>query len=214
MRDNPKANKQMNGGISLKGFGAVKSEFVRFTNHIKDVMNKNVIYVFHSQEQADKDGNPQQRLMCEGAAKNIVWTPCDFGGFVQMIGNQRCVFFSPEQEFFAKGCHGIRGKYVVPELGPSDSNDFITKLFDQAKKNIADESKAYEPLKTQYDAVMLEVKAIIDGVVDAETAQAASTTIQELPHALTSKKESAALLKSKLNSIGLKFSNGQIVPKE
>lgn len=43
MRTNPAVNKQKNGAISLKGFGAVKSEFNRFTSHVKDVMNKNVI---------------------------------------------------------------------------------------------------------------------------------------------------------------------------
>lgn len=67
MRENPAVNKQKNGAISLKGFGAVKQEFQRFTNMVRDVMNKNVIYVFHSDEQKDKDGNPQQRLLCEGA---------------------------------------------------------------------------------------------------------------------------------------------------
>ena len=55
MRDNPAVNRQKNGAISLKGFGAVKSEFIRFTGHVKDVLNKNIIYVFHSQEQTDKD---------------------------------------------------------------------------------------------------------------------------------------------------------------
>ena len=113
MRADPKVNRQKNGAISLKGFGAVKSEFIRFTNYVKDTLNKNLIYVFHSQEQIDKDGNPQQRLMCEGAAKNIVWTPCDFGGYLQMIGDRRDICFTPEQEFFAKGCHGIKGHIRV-----------------------------------------------------------------------------------------------------
>ena len=64
MRVNPAQNRQKNGALSLKGFGAVKQEFQRFTAHIRDVMQKNVIYVFHSDEQKDKDGNPIQRLLC------------------------------------------------------------------------------------------------------------------------------------------------------
>nr|MBQ4455844.1 AAA family ATPase [Clostridia bacterium] len=35
MRDNPAQNRQKNGAISLKGFGAVKQEFIRFTNYVK-----------------------------------------------------------------------------------------------------------------------------------------------------------------------------------
>lgn len=110
----------------LKGFGTVKTEYNRFTDYIKTVLNKNVIYVFHSDEQKDTDGNPTQRLQCEGAAKNLVWQACDFGAYMQMLNNQRVLSFTPQQEFFAKGCHGISGQRKVPEIGPNDKNDFIT----------------------------------------------------------------------------------------
>lgn len=206
MRANPSVNCQKNGSISLKGFGAVKQEFSRFTNFVKDTLNKNMIYVFHSQEQTDKDGNSQQRLMCEGAAKNIVWTPCDFGGYVQMIGNQREICFTPEQEFFAKGCHGILGHIRIPELGPTDTNDFITKLFDAAKANISAEAEAYAPVKEQYDRVMATVRQMVDSVTDAESALKVMEDIQALEHASTSKKESSKMLNDKVKSLGLKYS--------
>lgn len=206
MRSDPKVNRQKNGAISLKGFGAVKQEFVRFTNYVKDTLDKNLIYVFHSQEQSDKDGNATQRLMCEGAAKNIVWTPCDFGGYVQMIGNQRVVCFTPEQEYFAKGCHGITGQIAVPELGPNDENNFISKLFDIAKANIAAEADAYAPIKAQYDAVMETVRKMLESVTDAESANKVSADIQALAHASTSLRESSKLLKDKAASIGLVYS--------
>ena len=78
IRDNPTANKQKNSNaISQKGFGAVKAEFVRFTNYLRSTMKKNVIYIFHTVE--EKDGDViKYRLMCEGSAKNIVWQPCTF----------------------------------------------------------------------------------------------------------------------------------------
>ena len=214
MRSNPAVNKQKNGAISLKGFGAVKTEFARFTAMVKDVMHKNIIYVFHSQEQQDKDGNAQQRLMCEGAAKNIVWTPCDFGGYVQMIGEQRVVCFSPEQEFFAKGCHGIAGKFTIPNLGEHDANDFLAKLFDRAKANIDAENKAFEPIREQYAAAMAKATEIIAGVTDVESANAAVQSIPNLEHALTSLKEASTMLKAKTDSLRLKFTKEGYVPKE
>lgn len=214
MRANPAQNRQKTGAISLKGFGAVKSEFVRFTNYVKDTLNKNLIYVFHSQEQTDKDGNSLQRLMCEGAAKNIVWTPCDFGGYVQMIGNQRVICFTPEQEYFAKGCHGIHGRYTIPELGENDANDFVTKLFAQARANIAAEAEAFAPVKEQYERVMATVRQMIDTVVDIDTANRAAKDIPALAHALTSLKEASALLKVKTDSLGLKYTKEGYVPKE
>ena len=203
MRSNPTVNKQKNGAISLKGFGAVKSEFIRFTGYVRDVMNKNLIYVFHTEEKTDKDGNAQQRLMCEGAAKNIVWTPCDFGGFIQMIGQERRIFFSPEQEFFAKGCHGINGNYAIPTLGPSVPNDLLTRIFDQAKANIAAENAEYLPLKEKYDAAIARGKEIVAGITDVETANAAMPLINGIEHALTSKKEIGVMFNTKIKELNL-----------
>jgi exonuclease VII small subunit len=195
-------NGEFNG---LKGYGFVKTEFSNFTEMLKTTLNKNIIYVFHSVESTDKDGNPVQRLMCEGATKNTVWTPCDFGGYVQMIGENRVICFTPEQEFFAKGCHGISGKYTIPALGPDDSNDFLTKLFDQAKENITEENNAFAPVRAQYEAVMEEVRAILEAITTAEEATEAAMEIPTMEHALTSKKECSALLNARAKQLGLRW---------
>ena len=210
-----KGAKQKNGEFnSLKGFGFVKSEFNAFTDYVKTVLNKNVIYVFHSQEQSDKDGNPTQRLMCEGSVRNTVWNPCDFGGYVQMIGSQRVICFSPEQEYFAKGTHGITGRWPIPELNETSPNDFMTKLFDTARSNIAKEKDCYAPLREKYEAVMDQINAIINEVTDAQTANQAVSKILELDHALTSKREASAMLTAKADYLGLKYSKEGYIPKE
>lgn len=201
-----KGARQKNGEFNtLKGYGIVKNEFASFTEDIKTRLNKNVIYVFHSVEGNDKDGNPVQRLMCEGSTKNTVWTPCDFGGYVQMIGDQRYICFTPEQEFFAKGCHGIVGRRQIPVLTDASKNDFMTRLFDEARANIQAENDVFAPLKEQYDKTMIRVAEILEGVVDIETANAAAKSIPELEHALTSKKEASAMLKAKTDELGLKY---------
>ena len=185
------------------------------TRMVRDVMNKNVIYVFHSDEQKDKDGNPQQRLLCEGAARNIVWQPCDFGGYVQMIGNTRVVTFTPTQEFFAKGCYGIEGQFNVPSIGPADKNEFLTNLFEKARANIEADNEAFAPLKEQYDATMIEVRKILDNIKTVDDANAAVASLPSLNHALTSKKEASALLSEKAKELGFawdKTSKGYIVP--
>ena len=202
MRSNPNVNRQKNGAISLKGFGAVKAEFQRFTNFVRDTLRKNVIYVFHSQETADKDGNPMQRLLCEGAVKNIVWQPCDFGGYVQMIGDQRTIAFSPTQEYFAKGCFGIEGIRPIPTVGPTDNNDFISRLFDEARHNIEEEGKYFAPQIEAYDAAMAEARALVDGIDSPEKATEAADKIKNLKHALTSFQEARSLLGAKINELG------------
>lgn len=197
-----------------RGFGLVKSEFASFTEDIKTRLHMNIIYIFHSNEEKDKDGNPIQRLVCEGSVRNSVWTPCDFGGYVQMIGNQRVICFTPEQEYFAKGCHGIVGKITIPELGPNDANDFITRLFEKAKANIAAENEELAPIRAQYEAVMETCRQIVETVVDIDTANRAVNDIPNLAHALTSKKEASAMLKAKTDSLGLKYTPEGYVRKE
>lgn len=203
---NEKGAKTKSGEFnSLKGFGFVKAEWASFTEYIKTVLHKNVIYIFHANEEKDKDGNPIQRLVCEGSVRNSVWTPCDFGGFLQMIGDQRVICFTPEQEYFAKGCHGIVGRIPVPALAPGAKNDFITRLFETAKANIAAEAEGYNAIKAKYDEIMQVVKNIVDGVTDEQSANEAVKTIPAMEHVLTSKKEASAMLNAKAQSLGLKF---------
>ena len=204
MRQNP-ANQQKGGGISLKGYGAVKAEFNRFTNHLKDVMNKNIIYIFHTVEEKDKDGSLIQRLLCEGSARNTVWQPCDLGCFMYMAGNGRKLGFSPTESYFAKGCFGISGVYDVPTLDDTKPNDFITKLFDKAKANIAAESEFFEAERTKYESVMKDAIEIIGKVNDADSARLASQSIEKINHVLTSEAEIKALFREKLNEIGVKW---------
>ena len=205
MRTNPAQNRQKNGALSLKGFGAVKQEFQRFTGYVRDVMRKNIIYVFHSDEQKDKDGNPIQRLLCEGAVRNIVWQPCDFGGYMQMIGTRRVISFTPETEFFAKGCYGIEGQRDIPTLRQTDTNDFLTRLFEEARSNIEADNEAFAPVREQYKQTMQSVRDALDAVTDAQTATDAASYVASLTHVLTSQKEARALLKEKTDSIGLKW---------
>ncbi len=155
MRKDP-INKTKSGTISQKGYGAIKAEFQRLTNWLKTVLGKNIIYVFHSVEEKNKDGAVIQRLLCEGSAKNIVWQPCDFGGYVFMNGDQRMIGFTPTDEYFAKGCYGIQGVRKVPTLGVMDKNDYITRLFAEANSNIAKDNEFFQEEQEEYERVMAQ----------------------------------------------------------
>lgn len=189
---------------TLKVFGYVKSEFAAFTEKITKVLKKNVIYVFHSEEKSNNDV-VTQRLMCEGAARNTVWNGCDFGGYLQMINNERKLCFTPTDEYFAKGTHGIVGNWSIPTLDAKTPNDFMTRLFDQARRSIIEEAAANSKQRTQYDETMGDVRAIVDGVADQDTANQALDLISNLEHALTSRKEAGALLNAKAKELGLKY---------
>ena len=65
-----------------------------------------------------------------------------------------------------------------------------------------------------HDSISLEVKEIIDGVTDINTANDAATTLPALEHSLTSKREASAMLKEKTDALGLKYTKEGYVPKE
>lgn len=202
IKQNPSVNANKSGQLSLKGFGVVKAEFKRFINYVRDILKKNLIFIFHSEEQKDKDGNVQQRLLAEGSAKNLVWQPCDLGGYMEMVGDQRVIHFTPTSEYFAKGSFGIEGTYNIPKLSPTDSNDFLTKLFAVAKQNIEAEAQMENPDKKQYEAVMRTTKDYLDHVTTVKELNTVKDAVANMKHALTSKKECGAMLNSKAKELG------------
>lgn len=190
---------------NMKGFGYVKSEIESFVNRIKTVMNKNMVFIFHCDEKADKDGNPIQRLRCEGSFKNTVWTGIDFGAYIQMIGNRRFACFTPEDEFFAKGCHGISGHIEIPQLTDTTSNNFLQRLFDMARANMQAENEGMEERMNAYKAVIAKVTEMVEGITDVDTANECLNAIAGMEHVLTSKKEAGKILNDKAKSLGLTY---------
>lgn len=201
---NPKRYGRGDGNPSQQGYGLVKSEFLRFSEMLRVTLNKNVIMVFHSVEDK-KDEKTVQRLMCEGSAKNLVWLPCDFGGFVEFGDNGRQVSFAPGETFFAKRTYGIQPRYSVPDIAPLAPNDFLTRLFAEARANIQADADALADVKRKYAEAVERGREIISAVTGEQSAQAAADSIQALDHALTSLPEVRAMFKARLKEIGVKY---------
>lgn len=194
-------NRQSKGGVSQKGWGAVKQEFSLLVNTLKTTYNKNVIFVFHSLEEKNKDGVPQQRLLCEGSAKNIVWQPCDFGCYLYMEKGERIAGFTPTDEYFAKGCYGIEGLKTIPQLNGNAKNDFLIRLFNEARQNIASESMFFEEEKKRYEDAVKEGQALIDEVKDLASYNILFPKFKEIQHCLTSEHEIKNILREKLKEL-------------
>lgn len=184
-------------------FGVIKTEFDRLCWQIRNA-NKHLIVVFHTTEQ-QKNDTIQTRLSCEGGAKDIVWTPADFGGYVKMIGKRRTIDFTPCDEYFAKGCFGIHGELEVPALKDGDKNDFVTRLFANAQAYIASESKSHAEEKAKYTESLNNGLKIIETITDAATANAARESLADIEYHMTAKAEVMAAFKATTKSLGLKL---------
>ena len=128
-------------------------------------------------------------------------------------------YFDPKGIEFAVGdgaivetVRGVEfGNVVIAPRQVSDKEitkplkQVLRKATEKARKSIIEESEANSKERKKYDEVMGDVKAIIEGVTDVDTANQALSLISDLEHALTSKKESGAMLTDKAKTLGLKY---------
>lgn len=191
IRKDAKASKP-SGGISIQGFGTIKSEFIRLSAELRRKFN--VIFLFH--ENKNKEGDEMfYDIVCEGAAKTLVWQPADLGAHLHIINGERYLGFTPTMNYNAKSAYGIKGLVKVPELKSGEPNDFLTQLFDRVKLNIAAQDEALKLQNERYTAVMDYGRRKIAELANPEDALTVLNHIRKADHALTSLKELEAMFK-------------------
>lgn len=191
IRTDPKSSKA-SGGISIQGFGVIKSEFIRFSADLRRKFN--VIFLFH--ENKDKNGDePFYDIVCEGAAKTLVWQPADLGAHLHIVNGERYLGFTPTMNYNAKSAYGIKGLVKVPELKKGDPNDFLTQLFERVKMNIEAQDIALKTENERYEAVMAYGKDLIKKLEKPDDALGVLNKIRKADHALTSQKELESIFK-------------------
>lgn len=196
-------NAKKDGTLSLQGYGAVGREFTRFMNYIYFDLRKHCVIIFHAVEEK-QDEETKLRILVEGSTKNTVWQNVELGGFIEMRGDKKVIGFNNCERYFAKSSFGIKGNYTIPELDGNVPNDFLTKLFEQANKNIQEESKVFEAERKEYQEVMDKYVPVIENMT-VETVQEISDLMQTIEHNLTSKKELSNRFLEKLKSLNMQW---------
>lgn len=194
-------NAKKDGTLSLQGYGAVGREFSRFMNYIYFDLRKHCVIIFHAVEEK-QDEETKLRILVEGSTKNTVWQNVELGGFIEMRGNKKTIGFDNCERYFAKSSFGIKGNYTIPELDGTQQNDFLTKLFEQANKNIQEESKVFEEERKQYQEVMNALNPLIENMT-LENVNEVIESIKTVPHILTSEKEAKAHFAEKIKELNL-----------
>ena len=200
MRTDPKASKK-DGGFSLQGYGTIKSEFIRLSAELRKKFN--VIFLFHEQMTKNGDDGVFYELVVEGAARTLVYQPADLAAHLFIQNGRRYLGFTPTEQYSAKSAYGIRGLIEVPELKEGEPNDFLTKLFDKVRENLAAESAALNTEQKKYETAIAASKAIVEGVHIPEDVSSAVKGIGSIEHALTSEKEAKSMLKKRLDELGI-----------
>lgn len=192
--------------LSMRGYGAVGNEFMRLMNYCIKILKKNIIVIFHLAERTEND-ELVYRLDVEGQTKKNIWKIMDFGGIMISVNNNRVLGFSPTDQYYAKGTHGLQGLREVPNPEKTGENIFLTNLFTELNSNIEKESVIVD----EYNIIMKEIKHIISTVKDVKTAEKAKEKISILNHIFSSKHEASTLMKAKLKELKIIYKNGKFV---
>lgn len=96
--DNPKLGQ--GGALSLKGFGALKSDFIAWARML-NAHGLDVIMVAHSDEQRNGD-ELIERLDMQGGSKNEIYKMADSMGRIYLKNKKRILTFSPTDTAFGK----------------------------------------------------------------------------------------------------------------
>jgi len=204
---NPK-NGNGSGGVGMKGYGVIKTEFQRLTNYLKEVANKNVIYIFHTVEERTKVGRDEviaQRLMCDGSAKTLVWQSVDLGAYYYIDGNNRMLGFSPTELYQAKGTHGINGLLEVPYLDEKTPNTFLSDMFDKMQENLKAETEIFAEEKAKYAVAMEKGKETLANSHNADEFNLVADVLKLIDHALTSQTELRQLYANRAQELDLTY---------
>lgn len=204
IKENPKNSQNDGRTLSLKGYGAVGNKISDFIKFVES-LGKNVVLISHTIEKTEGDIT-KVRLAIPGSTKDSIWNDIDLGGYIEYIGKERVIGFSPCERYDAKGVHGVKGIYAIPELkdsrngGKLTDNHFLSDLIDKVISDLNSESEKYNSDLEIYK----EAIAIIPQINECKTIDELNEfvdRIKSFKHALTSREELLAHVNSKASEL-------------
>ncbi len=131
IQDNSKHGNRM-GGLSLQGYGVLKSMFAQWAGQLKG-KGKDLVFLCH--EKAEKVGD--EAYYCPdivGGSYNTVMNVADAVGYMHFDGGKRVIDFAPTDRWMAKAPPCGWGQITLPDFG-SEPN-FLGKLIEEAKASM------------------------------------------------------------------------------
>ena len=203
IQNDPKLGKR-DGSLSLQGYGARKSEFVRVLKAVS-IMGKHIIFVAHEREEKEGD---QKIIRPEigGSSANDLMKELDLVGYMQAIGKDRTVSFDPCEKYYAKNTCNLPSIIKLPILIDTEGkivsqNNQMELIFNSYKNYLEKQKKNASEYADLLDVISMKIEL----VTDEETANNAVSELQKLEQIWDSKLRASAMLKSKCVSIGLNF---------
>lgn len=203
IKNDPKMG-QRDGSLSLKGYGVRKTMFINFLSQCS-MMGKNLIFVAHEREEKDGE-NRIVRPEIGGSSAGDLIKELDLVGYMQAIGSERTISWSPTEKFYAKNTCNLPAMQKIPIIidasgNVTGQNIFLSSIFDSYQAYL----KKQADISNDYEALIDVVKENVELIVDADTANGITENIGKLQHIWDSKLKAGLMIRDKCNSLGLKL---------
>ena len=198
IENDPKLAKR-DGALTISGFGSRKAEFQNLLKRIS-IMRKYLIFVAHEKE--EKNGDTKIiRPEIGGSSGGDLIKDLDLVGYMEAHGNIKTISFTPCEKFYAKNSAHMDEVIKIPILGDKVKNTFMRSIIAKNEEAIRKES---DQIKT-FKETITKITSIVEGISDADSANAAISQIAELEHIWDSKAKANELIQARTNSLGLKY---------
>ncbi|MCC8155423.1 MAG: ATP-binding protein [Tannerellaceae bacterium] len=192
------------GSLTLNGYGARKVMFINFLKQC-EMMGKNLVFVAHEKEEKDGDQHIIRPEIGGSSAGDLI-KELDLVGYMQAVGNERAVYWTPQEKFYAKNTCNLPPMVKIPTIinpagGVIGQNSFLAQTFESYKQCLIQQSQ----IKDQYHALLDVVRVKLDSVVDSDSANEIKDDIIGLEHIWDSKIKAGLLLNEKCKELGLKL---------
>lgn len=181
-------NKAKDGSLSLKGFGALGTEFKSFVGRAS-LLGINLVFVAHDKE-AKVGDETIIRPDVTGSSLGVLIKDMDLVGYVQMFNNQSVVCFSPTDRFYGKNTAGLPDQIRTGEMKLAD-------IFTLYETKVNEGSEDLKILNSQ----MAQVETILSNVTTCEELNDAKENISAIEFVLTGKQQAIQMVKQKAEEL-------------
>lgn len=203
MRNDSKM-KMRDGSLSLKGYGARKVMFQNFLREVS-MMGKHIVFVAHERE--DKDGETRiVRPEIGGSSAGDLMKELDLVGYVQVIGQDRTVYWTPQEKFYAKNSCNLPAWQKIPVIvddkgNVTQKNDTLQRVFAYYEANI----RKIEETRSRYNQLLESIEEAVAQVSDAASANEIAKTIADTETIWDSKVRAREMFRAKVQELKLKY---------
>lgn len=197
IKTNPK-NRQADGSLTLKAYGALKVEFQKMIRAFQ-AKGKHLIFIAHEKEERDGDDKIVRPDISGSSGKDLV-KDLDFMGYMAMRGNKRTISFTPCGKFYAKNSLRLPEIIEIPDTAKGNTfvQDVIIAGAKQRRLEDAIQNKKYLEL-------MNDLNEILKSANDANSANLFLESLNGIEPIWDSNLQIKRKLNDKIKTLGLAF---------